>query len=319
MSERQSGADWDRYWQGTWEAAAHQDGGPQDRALEAHWRQFFCGREPSGNYRRLLDVAAGNGAVQRYCEQLKIPIAQRFALDYSVSALRNLQQRYPAVACIAADGARPPFREGLFDLVVSQFGIEYAGPVAMEQAGRLLAPGGRMALVLHLHEGAIYRECLRNRQVLEELKSMNLPGLARAAFQAGYALNTGRATADQFRRAERAFTPAVRSLEQLLQREGRSIAGGLPQQLYTDIARMYRRISAYAEEEVLAWLDGLLPELDAYIGRMQSMVDAALGENDFAALCDQLDASGLRQLQADKLRISGRNEEAAWVYVGERC
>ena len=317
MEKQRPATDWDRYWRGTWEAAAHGDGSPQDAALAGFWRGVFA-LLPTGGEIRLLDVAAGNGAVVRHARNIAGRNIDCYALDYSVSALLNLRQRYAGVRCVAADAVRPPLLSRCFDAVVSQYGIEYAGSDAITAAGDLVCDGGYLALVIHCRDGAIYRECANNRRVLLAIKSLNVLTLARDAFRAGFALNAGRGSVPEFRAAERAFTPAVRGLEQLLQSEGSGAAGGLLQQLYRDIAAMYSQMSAYAEEDVMGWLEGMGPELDAYIGRMQSMVDAALDESLLDAQCKRLADMGFDEPRRERLRIGASSLPAAWTLVAQR-
>jgi SAM-dependent methyltransferase len=317
MAEQRPATDWDRYWRGTWEAAAHEDGSPQDAALAGFWKGIFA-LLPTGGEVRLLDVAAGNGAVVRHVRGIAGQSIDCYALDYSLSALRNLRQRYAGVRCVAADALCPPLAPRSFDAVVSQYGIEYAGTDAIAAAGDLVRQGGYLALVIHYRDGAIYSECADNRRVLLAIKSLNVLPLARDAFRAGFALNAGRGAVAAFREAERAFTPAVRGLEQLLQRERSGAAGGLLQQLYRDIAAMYSQMSAYAEEDVMGWLDGMGPELDAYIGRMQSMVDAALDEPALRAQCNRLTDMGFESPRCERLRIGASSRPAAWTLVARR-
>ena len=315
------GSDWDRYWRGTWEAAAHEDGSPQEAALEDFWRQFFHSVAPSDISevpQTLLDVAAGNGAVIRYARQQLAHPPECFALDYSHSALLNLQSHYPDVYCLAGDARQPALAAASIDLVVSQFGVEYAGATAVEAVAKLVAPGGYLALVLHLHEGAIYRECANNHRALQAVQSLDILELARAAFTAGYAINAGTGSVAAFKQAERAFTPAVRGMEQLLKRFGSQAAGGLLQQLYSDIAEMYQRMSSYSETEVIAWLDGMVVELEAYAGRMLSMVNAAVDEQTFDQLCQRLGEIGFADFHRDKLRVGATSDLAAWTLVAQR-
>ena len=317
MHETPPAADWDRYWKGTWEAAAHQDGSPQEQALEQFWDGVFNESDtPAG---QLLDVAAGNGAVLRYASRHLPGTTALWALDYSPSALLNLKQRMPAVVCVAADGKAPPFVDQCFDLVASQFGVEYAGLDAVTAVAELVQPGGRLALVLHQRHGAIYEECQRNQNTLTEVRELRLLPLARQVFQAGFDFNAKRAPIEVFKQAEAEFTPAVRGLEQILRREGKAIAGGLLQQLYTDIAAIYRRMSAYDSAEIIGWVDGLIVELEAYIGRMASMTGAALSEREFLDLIESLGAAGFIGLQSGRLLIGAEAREAGWTLLAQRA
>ncbi len=317
MEDTPQAADWDRYWKGTWDAAAHEDGSPQDKALSSFWQDFFASIKPA-EHARLIDIAAGNGAVARYARPALPDSGEYLALDYSHSALLNLAQRYPDVLNVAADASQPPCTAGSFDILISQYGIEYAGPRAIIEAGKLLRPGGHMALVLHLRDGVIYTECAANLRALLAVQQLRLPTLAREAFCAGYGLNAGRGSVQAFKAAEAAFTPAVRGLEMVMKEEGAQIAGGLPRQLYQDIATMYRRMSAYEESDVMKWLDGMEPELEAYIGRMQSMLNAALDETALKRHCEELHSQGFDDIRTDRLLIGEGAGPAAWTLIAGR-
>ncbi|WP_290740474.1 class I SAM-dependent methyltransferase [Haliea sp.] len=308
---------WDTYWRGTRENAAHREGGPQEPVLAAFWASFFQTALATGNPPALLDLACGHGAVTGHALQVSPSLAPCCS-DYSLSALQGLQQRYPSARCVVADAGHTPFADASFDLVVSQFGVEYAGPEAPYEAARLVATGGTLALLVHVEGGAIYRECADNRDTVMALRALNVLGLAQAAFDAGFALNAGIGTPEAFKAAERAFTPAVRGLEQLLQTRGPQAAGGLLQQLYTDIAHMYRRMSAYAPEDVRYWLGGMDGELTAYIGRMQSMLDAGFSRAGMDALAERLGAAGFSLRELSQLRVSEQAQAAAWVLVAQR-
>lgn len=305
---------WDTYWRGTHENAAHKEGGPQEPVLNAFWTDFFQRELAHRAQPLVLDLACGNGAVTGHARSV-VPGLQVYCSDYSLSALRELQRRHPGCACLVADAARLPLAAGLFDVVVSQFGLEYAGEAALAEAARLLAPGGILALLIHVHDGGIYHECKLNRDALQELQALEVLPLAKAAFAAGFALNRGDCSPETFKGAERAFTPAVRGLEKLLRDRGPAAAGGLPQRLYQDIAHMYRRMSAYEPADILQWLEGMQGELLAYTGRMQSMLDAAWRKDQMDSASGQLATQGFRLLLCDQLTVPGHSLPAAWRLV----
>lgn len=312
-----SAADWDVYWRGTHEKAAHQGGGAQDAALEAFWRELFDRHLGAYEQPRLLDLASGNGAVTGFAAK-SCPAALLHATDASEYALRSLRERFCACRCTVADALRPPFATGSFDIVASQFGLEYAGIDALGQAAELVAPGGLLAAVLHLKGGAIDRECTVNHRAIAAIQHSQLLPLARAAFAAGFALNAGTGSVEAFKSAERAFTPAVRSLEQVLAQMGQGVAGGLARQLYDDIAHMYQRMSAYAPGDILGWVDGMMAELESYRARMASMTAVALDEVTLRAALDQLAAKGFLVEKCEKLLMGAGAAEGAWTVVLHR-
>ncbi len=309
--------DWDVYWRGTEANAAHREGGPQEPVLARFWAGFFESRLDDDAGGELLDLACGNGAVTGYARAAR-PGLISWCSDYSGSALRELQKRHPGSHCVVADALRPPFADHSFAIVASQFGVEYAGPDAIVTAGRLVATDGWLVLVLHLRDGEIYRECAANRGAAEAIRESAVLTHARAAFAAGFALNAGTGTVESFKEAERAFTPAVRRLEEILREWGPSAADGLPRQLYQDIAHMYQRMSAYEPGEVMAWLQGMTAELDAYVGRMTSMLGAALDETVLAAQCSALKQLGFDTIETGTLAMGENNASAALRLVARR-
>jgi len=308
---------WDTYWRDTRENAAHKEGGAQEALLAQFWRELLTEQLAANPNVRILDLASGNGAVTGFVRQISPALAVH-CCDYSLYALVELERRHPGNPRVVADAARLPYADASFDLVLSQYGVEYAGPEAIVEAARLLAPGGTLALLVHVFEGAIYRECERNRGVVTAIRELDILNLARSAFAAGFALNAGTGTVEAFKQAERAFTPAVRGLEQLLREAGKGAAGGLPGQLYQDIAHMYRRMSAYEQEDIRNWLQSMTAELEAYEGRMQSMLDAALSRDQMLALQVQLAARGFDDSPLRSLAVSEQGPAAAWALVTRR-
>ena len=142
-------ADWDVYWRGTEANAAHREGGPQEPVLAQFWGRFFGQHLSAEAGAPMLDLACGNGAVTGYARQSR-PGLDACCSDYSESALRELRKRHPGSRCVVADALNPPFPDGSFPVVASQFGVEYAGAEAVVAAGRLVAPGGWPVSYTHL-------------------------------------------------------------------------------------------------------------------------------------------------------------------------
>ena len=309
--------DWDVYWRGVQGNGEHQNGGPEETALSEFWESVF-GQSLAGVGRnRLLDLACGNGAVTGHAMKI-MPSAQYYCVDSSFSATQELQKRYPQSTCAAADVLQTPFISGSFHYVCSQFGIEYAGWEAVGEALRLLAPQGTLALVLHMHCGAIYKECDQSVRAIDAIKETSVLPLASAAFSAGFALNAGSGSVADFKAAEKSFTPAVRGLEAIMREMGPDVATGLPQQLYRDISYMYRNMSAYDAKEVASWVEGMAKELDAFRGRMSSMLDAALDGSTLSKVIDLVTAQGVSIMRQDTLTMGSNQEPFAWALVCKR-
>lgn len=146
------GAVWTRHWAS---GSPHSCGGSYGEvyggAIAAFWGDVLESVSPGC---RVLDLATGSAALPRLFlrmaphKQLHID-----AVDLSTvqpvwlrddAAARDTVQFHGGVSIEAL-----PFGAESFDLVVSQFGLEYAGPDALDELCRVRAPGARTALVVH--------------------------------------------------------------------------------------------------------------------------------------------------------------------------
>lgn len=316
-SPRHGADDWDVYWRGTQQSKTALEGGADDTALENFWTRLFQQHLRAEQTQRMLDLACGNGAVTGFALQtaqlMACPEISVFCVDYSHSAVKELRKRYPCAHCVAADALSTPFNRQRFAIVASQFGLEYAGKNAVAEAARLVARGGVFAAILHLQDGVIYRECARNLQAIDAIRQCQLLDRARDAFAAGFALKAGQGSVAVFKSADIRFAPAVKALADIMRSMGQEVAGGLARQLYTDLAHMYRKMEAYAPDDVLNWIDRMVWELDAYAGRMASMMASAVDEAEMARLRQLIEARGLVISSLEKLQIGSRKEAGAWA------
>ncbi|MCB1994993.1 MAG: methyltransferase domain-containing protein [Burkholderiaceae bacterium] len=139
---------WTRYWAG---GAAHSCatsyGEAYGGAIAGFWRRVFDITPASA---RLLDVATGSGAIPRLWRSWRPSDAWQ-AVDLATAV--------PPWAAAPASGIRfhagvraeaLPFADAEFDLVTSQYGLEYCDrDRALAEMLRVTAPGGRIALLMH--------------------------------------------------------------------------------------------------------------------------------------------------------------------------
>lgn len=312
---------WEGYWRHTGEAAAHRAGGRHEPLLRLFWADLFAELLGGAHALRILDVACGNGATLGYLYQAagarEMATDEVFAvgLDGSVAALRDLRKRLPQVIPVAADARNPPFADHTFDIVFSQFGIEYGGCEAVVAASRLVRPGGTFAAVMHMKDGGIYRECAANLRAIDTL-SRFLPR-ARAALLAAIDAGQGRGSRDALQQADRALAADATELERIFTQLGRGVSGGFAFRLYQDIGHMYRNAARFAGDDVASWLDRMLGEVATYRERMAAMLGAALGEPQYNALTARLTESGLAVRPREPLGL-GDAGSAGWILVARQ-
>jgi SAM-dependent methyltransferase len=171
-------AEWSRYWARETSGACLPGAPPavQD-ALIGTWKRFFGARFAAFGSQsaglRVLDVASGGGSV------LKILLESgkdRVGIGIDAADVG------PAAAALGVRGGIDahalPFAEASFDIVTSQFGLEYCRRAAWAAAARVLVPGGHMLLICHHRESAAVLHNGRRLAAMQALADAGLFALA---------------------------------------------------------------------------------------------------------------------------------------------
>lgn len=304
---------WDAYWggrdaaQGRQQDAAVTGDAPGDK-FDTLWRVFFDTALKTRAQFRLADLACGAGVVTARAAEIGGAQGRTGFLcgvDYAPQAAAAVARRPapPALAIsgIAASVSALPFPDRCFDLIVSQFGVEYAGADALGEAARILAPGGAGQFVIHYKDGGIDRECQDNFIVLDAIMESGLFETARAAFGPAAAKISGRSLAE-----------ILEKLKPLLQGEQRG-AKTLLARLMGDVSRLVGRRGAFHPQEALAWLLAMQREVELYRARMGAMNKAALSADDLEQVAPLIIAQGVSLSDPEPLMIDGKPLPAAWL------
>lgn len=225
---------------------------------------------------------------------------------------------FPDVACVAGDAARVPLKDGEFDLITSQFGMEYAGADAFSEASRLLRPRGRLAVALHVREGGIYQECRINQRAADMVRECNLFGVFQQLVRTFHHARRSIASKAMLRTAHAKFVTAVAKTEEILHRWGEAVATRLVLRLRNDVVRMSRRIDVYDANALVDWADSMTVELCNYSRRMASMLAAALSPEMTDRLLARLHGDGLRADLRKVLTIGNQPIPAAWLVTATK-
>ena len=313
QSNVQSARGWNTYWRGVDDTQASTPGGLSHPVFPGFWSVAlgeFVAANPDG---RVLDIGTGNGAVIEYLSQASgVNLENASCVDVSTSAIDIVRKRFPAVTGVVADGRTIPLDSGQYDLVTSQFGIEYAGAAAIDEAIRLLAPGGSLLFLLHILPGYLHRECTVAAEALQRVAQSDLVPLALEFFTAGFAAVQGGDRAP-YESAARSLNPAIKELEAIMTEHGEHVAGDMLIYLHTTLQNMHSRIQHYKPDEVLTWLEAIGKELDEHEQRMLSEREAAMDEEAFKALCSNIESKGLEINKAMPLQIKGEQLPVAWI------
>ncbi len=145
---------WSDYWkQGSLHSLCGSFAGNYEGRIRAFWLETFSPLVPA---HRIIDLCTGNGALpQLLCATRPEAMPRIDAVDLADIAPDWLRAA-PQACRTAIDfhgGVRTealPFRDRSFDLVVSQYGLEYTRiEPSLAEVARVIKPGGRIALILH--------------------------------------------------------------------------------------------------------------------------------------------------------------------------
>ncbi len=186
MTQGQCSQHWSQYW-----ASGNLTSLPQDFAsnydgeIARFWRTQFSHVPDHG---KMLDLCTGNGAILLLAaawSRSESVSVELFGVDAAQINSRAIMEKFPGHAhllsslkllskCRVEDIDLPPAN---FDLITSQYGIEYCDwPRAAAQVFRLLKPGGRFAFLSHAVSTDIIRymeDEWREYEVLAELKFLS--------------------------------------------------------------------------------------------------------------------------------------------------
>lgn len=306
---------WDNYWQHTQSRSAYSGGGATHPAVRGFWDEVFAAARAEFDNPRLADIASGSGAVADAARgSFGISGVRLTCVDVSEAAIAALQKRLPEVTVVVADARDIPLAPASFELVCSQFGIEYAGLDAVRELLRLVRPGGQAALLLHHRGGGIFRQCNASLDAVRQLQDADFIGKTAAMFVAGFRM-LREGSREEYESAAGDLMPAIRSMESIMRQHGRQVADGAVLKLYTDVRTMAARLPNYDEREVAEWLARMRGEFSAYEGRMASMCEAAVDESAFASLCADVEAAGFELQRREALLNTETDIPLAWALI----
>lgn len=304
---------WDTYWKGTRDAEAYASGGVSHPTITSFWDVALSEFHATRDNGKILDIATGSGAVvEQLSKRTESKNFEVTCVDISAAAIDVVCGRFPPVTGVVADANSIPLDSDQFDLVTSQFGIEYAGLAAIEEARRLLAPGGTLILMMHIQPGVIFSECKTALDAIRRTQRSGFVAQSLRFFEAGFAAVRG-ADRAPYDRAARELNPAIQEVESILAEYGQQVAGDTIAKLYGDVQQIHGRIQYYEPNDVFGWLQTMENELVEYEERMASMCGAASDEKDFLKICENLRQQGLDIVTAQPLAVKTDDLPVAWI------
>lgn len=191
--------------------------------------------------------------------------------------------------------------------VASQFGLEYAGTESFAEAGRVLAPKGRLALLCHVEGSTIHQRSLAELAALDTMADVAFMARAEAALRAAYEQDEAAfvASAKAFMEAER---PVVAQLE--------TGVGGLAQHAYAGFRQLFEHRAQYARADALGWLAATEAQLEETRLRLSAITEAALNENTLQAATRALLETGVAVATPTPFILPGQAAPLALIIEG---
>ncbi len=297
---------WSDYWnnEGTSGEVFINQSGERHPQLAAYWHTQISGAHSTA---RIIDLACGAGSI--YSDLHKEHTFSLFGIDLSMDGLHLLRHRLPNTSTVVGSITGLPFPERIFDLVVSQFGVEYGGADAFSNAANLVNTGGRIAILCHIEDGYIdTRNKLHLGGAKLIIESDFIPRaieLVKSAFAR---------EAKRREKAEAEFTEANNKIASILEQN----PGGIHSHVFFGFKQLFQRIAHYDEADITTWLETIQLDVHKTRAKLDRITDVALSEGSVKQICRDFTHSGLRKVGYSPFAIAGNSLPIAWSITAER-
>ncbi len=179
---------WRKYWQEDRMDSCVPEHNTTAREISERWIGLF---EVLPDDSRILDVATGNGALLAHAANAAAQAGKSFSLtgvDLAdidpvryVSDLPGGLHKANFIGGVAAENL--PFSDSVFDVVASQYGLEYADlEKALGEVERVLVAGGRLLWLAHSAESSVVEQTRDQSRQVEFLLAPGSPMHAMRSF-----------------------------------------------------------------------------------------------------------------------------------------
>lgn len=313
--------DWGNYWQGRAAKSSGEAlvgvGIEKSSELSNYWSRIFSALPKTT---RIADFACGAGSALRHAHDAGL--TELTGIDIAPDAIRVLKQAIPGVQGCVSPVHQTPFDNGSFDVIVSQFGFEYAGDYSnvlstASEIIRLLVDGGRFEAIVHIKGGAIEQESQNSLASIKVVLGSQFIQRAQRMFEAVYAAEAS-ATPEHQKRF-------MQSLVEMSQAEGRIIEWLKSSEaqgneftrfglyLINSTREMFEHRGALQLMDCLSWLEKMEYEILAYRGRMESMIGAALTQEEAKGVMRLFNKQGFTAREPKPFSFDPAELPAAWM------
>jgi SAM-dependent methyltransferase len=313
MSQQFEHDAWSRYWAADRLDSCIAGRGDEDEAnIFGLWRDFLSSLP---NPCRVIDLAAGNGAVSirlnKAARMTQVAISLD-AVDIADINPKNYLKNHGTLPSAIhfrgqTDITTLPFKDGVFDGAVSQFGFEYAPQkeAALEML-RVLKPAGYFQLLIHNQNSALVAS---NVAKVTEINSL---------LQIGGVVDSIHAYLSAPGEADKpGLFAALESAGRALQQHYEGALPKISAEIFTAISQLIERTDLSIPVRVQATTDMRL-RLEAEGERMRQLEKAAMAQTDIDNLSRCLRSSGAASAGATEFRVGSDKALLGWVVKGQK-
>lgn len=302
------GENWSEYWQneGAGGEVFVNHSGNKHEGLTQFWSSQL--QSLTGKC-QMIDLACGAGSV--FADIGLTENVELHAADISEEALQQLNKRMPGVKTHVCSADELPFDDGSFDVVVSQFGIEYAGDGGFIEAARILRPNGKLAVLCHIEDGYIDS---RNKAELEGAELISKSRYIIKAIEVVSAMFSEQAP--RIQKALDDFNSVESQVSELCQR----CPTGVHVHLHNGYQQLIDRRQAYDESDITNWLKAMEGEVDKAILRLGEMRKAASSEEMLNKRIVQMESDhGVVVESCKPFVLKGHSLPVAWQLLATKA
>lgn len=305
-------AHWDQFWQQGEAACCDDRASPgHAAAVDSIWTSLFESA-PAGT--TVLDLCTGNGSV------LAIAARGGNVSGLGIDSARTSPKLGQDFGFLRASATALPVADESYDVVTSQFGIEYT-PIeaSMAEVARVLRPSGQSVFVVHAAAGVTATAARRQLDDLDELRDEQQPFLAaREALEKVVMLERAGAPPTPAARAdaEAAYGHFYAGLEWLAA-EWQARAAG---EVFRNTGELLQHTFQHRQAFPLPVLLDKVDETEASVGfhrdRLGALVAAARDQARMAELVELATRVGLVDAEFEPIDVDG--QMLAWRFTA-RC
>lgn len=301
---------WDNYWKrGELHSCIAASGDKNQKEVNDFWRGIFAGFDDDTV---MLDIGTGNGLLP------SLAVAYANDQDYGweihgvdladINPARDVPDHRERLEQINFQGRiaaeELPFADNYFDLVTSQYAIEYSDMArSVPEAVRVLKPGGIFCAVLHSHHSLVVRQNRDNAREAEYMLDSDI--FSRSKQILGEILSGGDHNSG-------IIDSYIENLRQLS--EGYDGELNIIPVMQNSLMEILKLSGKYAPVQLLEMIDNAEMRLAAQRDILLNLVGSALDEAGVRHLASGLEALGLDIGDQQDFRV-GKNRTVIGYHI----